>query len=200
MAYETPTETPRTYPLEAPIELTAFSYYQSVGGKNCVGGGGSGAARVNPSWQVISEVSGCLIMGMPAVNQSGDSLFYGGGARWTPMAARRFSPFAEVMIGGSKVTHETDNLLLRQQLLKDWDDGNGPLKHYPKRSDWSVEISNNGPTLMPGGGFDVVITRPFAWRVLDVEYGHTWMGDVNMIHPQNTIRVSTSAVLRIGTW
>jgi hypothetical protein len=199
-AYETQTETLRTYPREAPIELTAFSYYQSVGGKNCVGGGGSGAARVNPSWQVISEVSGCLIMGMPAVNQSGDSLFYGGGARWTPMAGRRFSPFAEVMFGGSKVTHETDNLLLRQQLLKDWDDGNGPLKHYPKRSDWSLEISNNGPTLMAGGGFDVVITRPFAWRVLDVEYGHTWMGDVNMIHPQNTIRVSTSAVLRIGTW
>ena len=198
--FETSTETPRTYPREAPIELTAFPYYQSIGGKSCVGGGGSGAARVNSSWQVIAEVSGCLIMGMPAANQSGDSLFYGGGARWTPLAAHRFSPFVEVMFGGTKVTHETDDLLLRQQLMKDWDDGKGPLGHYPKRSDWSVQISNNGPTLIAGGGFDVVITRPFAWRVLNVEYGHTWMGDVNMIHPQNSIRVSTSAVLRIGTW
>ena len=191
----------RTYPREAPIELTAFPYYESfLGGGSCVGGGGSGAARVNRSWQVIAEVNGCLVMHMPNANQSGDSLFYGGGARWTPLASHRFSPFAQFMFGGRKVTQETDNLLLRQQLINDWGDGSGPLGHYPKRSEWSVEIINNGPAILAGGGFDVVVTRPFAWRVLNIEYGHTWMGDVNMIHPQNSLRISTSAVLRIGTW
>ena len=34
----------------ADIELTAFPYYESfLGGGSCVGGGGSGAARVNPT-------------------------------------------------------------------------------------------------------------------------------------------------------
>ena len=119
---EASTESPRTYPLEGPIELTAFPYYETfLGGGSCVGGGGSGSARVNPSWQVIAEVSGCLIMHMPQSNQSGDSLFYGGGARWTPHAAHRISPYAEFLFGGRKVTHETDSLELRAWLVKAWE-------------------------------------------------------------------------------
>ena len=63
-----------------------------------------------------------------------------------------------------------------------------------------MQVSNNGPSILAGGGFDVVIARPFAWRVLSLEYSHTWMPDVVNIHPQNGLRISTSAVLRIGTW
>jgi hypothetical protein len=83
------------YPKEADIELTAFPVYEHFlgSGGNCVGGGGSGASRVNPSLQLVGEVSGCLIMNFPAYNQSGDSLFYGGGVRWTPLAAHRVSPY-----------------------------------------------------------------------------------------------------------
>jgi hypothetical protein len=190
-----------SYPKAAPIELSAFPLYESfLGGGSCLGGGGSGAARVNPQLQVVTEVSGCLIMHMPAANQSGDSLFYGGGLRWTPRASHFFSPFVQVMFGGKKVTHETDDLALKKKLLNEWNDGSGTLPHYPKRNAWSVEIANNGPALGVGGGFDVVLARPFAWRVLDLEYTHAWMGDVVMIQPQNALRVSTSAVLRIGTW
>ena len=138
-------------------------------------------------------------MNMPQVNQSGD-FFYGGGARWTPFAARRISPFVDLFFGGKKVTHETDDQALRKELMQAWDDGNRPLEHYPERSDWSVEVSNNGPSIVAGGGLDVVLTRPFAWRVIQFEYNHTWMTNVAMIHPQNSLRISTGAVLRIGTW
>jgi hypothetical protein len=190
-----------SYPKEAPIELTAFPLYETaLHGGGCIGGGGSGAARVNPAWQVIAEVSGCQMLHMPAGNQSGDSLFYGGGLRWTPRADRRTSPYLQLMFGGRKVTHETDDLALRNQLMKDWNDGNGPLPHYPKRSDWSVELTHNGPALAIGGGFDVVLARAFAWRLLNFEYSHTWIGDVATIHPQDVLRISTGAVLRIGTW
>lgn len=189
------------YPKEADIELTAFPVYESfLGGGSCVGGGGSGASRLNPNFQIVAEVSGCLIMHMPAANQSGDSLFYGGGLRWTPIADHRVSPYMQVMFGGRKVTHETDDLPLRTQLLDEWDDGKGPLHHYPKRSDWSVEVSKNGPSLGFGGGFDVVLARPFAWRLLDIQYSHTWIDNVAMIQPQNSLRITTGAVLRIGTW
>jgi len=190
-----------SYPKEAPIELTAFPLYESfLGGGSCIGGGGSGAARLHPHFQAIAEVSGCLIMHMPAANQSGDSLFYGGGLRWTPRAAHRISPYMQVMFGGKKVTHEIDDLALRNKLFKEWNNGDGTLGHYPRRSDWSVEVANNGPSVSMGGGFDVVLARPFAWRFFNLEYSHSWMGNVAMIQPQNAVRISTGAVLRIGTW
>jgi len=189
------------HPKEADIELTAFPYYESfLGGGSCVGGGGTGAARVNPKLQVITEVSGCLIMNMPYSNYSADSLFYGGGVRWTPMADRRFSPFAQLLFGGRKVTMEILNKDLREKLLNEWNDGSGTLSHYPKRSDYSIENAQNGPSIAVGGGFDVIVARPFAWRVLNLEYTHSWMNDVGQIKPQQGFKISTQAVVRIGTW
>lgn len=189
------------HPKEADIELTAFPYYESfLGGGSCIGGGGTGAARVNPKWQVITEVSGCLIMHMPYSNYSADSLFYGGGLRWTPRADRRFSPYAQFLFGGRKVTMEIMDAELRKKLLTAWNDGNGTLGHYPKRSDYSFETAQNGPSIAVGGGFDVIVTRPFAWRVLNLEYSHSWMNNVGQIKPQEGLKISTQAVVRIGTW
>jgi hypothetical protein len=188
-------------PKEATIELTAFPYYETfLGGGTCIGGGGSGAARLSPALQVITEVSGCQVMNMRQSNISADSLFYGGGFRWTPMAAHRFSPYAQFQFGGRKVTMEVDDGALRAKLIKEWSDGNGTLPHYQKRSDWSTEVVSNGPSIAVGGGLDVVITRPFAWRVLNVEYTHSWMSDVAQIQPQEGLKISTQAVVRIGTW
>jgi hypothetical protein len=191
----------REYPREAPIELTAFPLYERfLDGRHCIGGGGAGAARVDASWQVIAEVNGCLITGMPQSNYSADSLFYGGGLRWTPMAARRFSPYAQFLFGGRKVTTEVDDLQLREKLLVEWDDGGGTLPHYPRRNDWSVQKAVNGPSVAVGGGLDVVITRPFAWRVVNFEYTRSWIDNVGNIQPQHGIKISTQAVIRIGTW
>ena len=191
----------RPRPKEADIELTAFPYYETfLGGGSCIGGGGTGAARVNPRFQIITEVSGCLMLHQPQYEMSGDSLFYGGGLRWTPRAAHKFSPFAQFLFGGRKVTYEVDNLQLRENLLKEWSDGSGTLAHYPMRSDWSVQTSQNGPSIAVGGGFDWVVTRPFAWRILTVEYTHSWMDDIQRIRPQQGLKISTQAVVRIGTW
>ena len=191
----------RTHPKEADIELTAFPYYETfLGGGSCIGGGGSGAARINPKFQVITEVSGCLITNMPQANISADSLFYGGGIRWTPMADHRISPYAQFIFGGRKVTMEILDRELRDKLLNEWNDGDGPLPHYPKRSDYSIENSQNGPSIAVGGGLDVVVTRPFAWRVFNLEYTHSWINDVAQIKPQEGLKISTQAVVRIGTW
>jgi hypothetical protein len=191
-----------TYPKEADIELTAFPYYETfLGGGSCIGGGGTGAARINPKFQVITEVSGCLVMHMSQSNYSADSLFYGGGLRWTPMASHRFSPYAQMLFGGRKVTFDVSDRALREKLLDEWNDGSGgTLHHYPMRSDWSFETAQNGPSIAVGGGFDYVVTRPFAWRVLNVEYTHSWMDNVAMVQPQSGVKISTQAVVRIGTW
>jgi hypothetical protein len=190
----------RVYPKAAPIELSAYPNFESFSGRSCIGGGGSGAARLSNEWQIVGEVNGCLIMGFSKHTQSGDSLFYGGGPRWTPLATHRWSPFAEVLFGGRKVTYEVDNPELETKLLNAWNDGNGTLPHYPKRSDWSTQVASNGPSLAIGGGVDYVVKRPFAWRLLNIQYTHSWMGGVDNIHPNNGIRITTEAVLRIGTW
>jgi len=191
----------KEYPKAAPIELEAFSYYESfLGGGSCLGGGGQGAARESPQWQFIAEINGCQVMHIPGGNQSGDSLFYGVGQRWTPRAAEKISPYAQILIGGRKVTHEIDNGALRDELMKEWNDGNGTLPHYPTRFDWSVEKQANGFAVAAGSGVDWVVTRAFAWRVVNVEYTHTWISDVDMIRAQDGIKVTTGAVLRMGTW
>lgn len=109
-------------------------------------------------------------------------------------------PYLEFLFGGRKVTYEVDNPNLENQLLTAWNDGNGTLAHYPKRSDWSTQVSTNGPSLAVGGGLDVVVTRPFTWRLVNVQYTRSWMDGVDTIHPQDGMRITTEAVLRIGTW
>jgi hypothetical protein len=189
----------KTYPLAAPIELESSAHYETfLGGGSCVGGAGSGAVRLKPSWQLISEVSGCLVVNMPK-NQSGDSLMYQVGARWTPRATRRVSPFLQMMTGGRRVTHEIDDPAKRDELLKEWNNGAGPI-HYPKRADWSVEHQQNGLAVSAGGGLDISLGRAFAWRVGNVQYTRSWLGDVDQIHAENGLRVTSSLVLKIGSW
>src|SRR6266566_9934863 len=62
----------------------------------------------SPSLQIVVEVNGCLVMAFPKYNESGDSLFYGAGPRWTPRASHRLSPYMEFLFGGRKVTYEVD--------------------------------------------------------------------------------------------
>ena len=191
-------EAPR-YPLAAPVELESSTHYETfLGGGSCVGGSGSGAVRIKPSLQLISEVSGCLVVNMPK-NQSGDSIMYQVGTRWTPRATRRVSPFLQMMAGGRRITHEIDDPAKRDALMKEWADGAGPI-HYPKREDWSVEHQQNGLALSAGGGVDIALGRAFAWRVGNLEYTHSWLGHVDQIHAANGLRLSSSLVLKIGTW
>ena len=84
---------------------------------------------------------------------------------------------------------------LREELLDEWGDGSGTLAHYPKRSDYSVETAQNGPSIAVGGGLDVVVTRPFAWRVLSLEYTYSWMNDVAQIHPQRDLKVGLFSLI-----
>ena len=184
---------------EADIELEPYAVYESfLGGVGCMGGGGQGAARVNPSLQIVAEVNGCTIINSMSKFQSGDSTMFAVGPRWTPLAAHRFSPFAEVMFGGRRITHDYTSEELREELLNEWDKGEIP--HYFKRSDYQVEYQQFGFAMSMGGGFDAVFGRAFAWRVLDVQYTRSWMPPVDPINAQQGLQVRTGVVLRIGTW
>jgi hypothetical protein len=184
---------------EADIELNAYAVYESfLGGGSCIGGGGQGAARVNPSFQIVSEVNGCMIINSMPKFQSGDSTMFAVGPRWTPRAAHRLSPFAEVMFGGRRITHDIQDPELRKTLLDEWN--KGQLPHFPQRNAYMAEYQQFGFAMSMGGGVDAAFGRAFAWRVLDVQYSHSWMPPVDPINASQGVQVRTGLVLRIGTW
>ena len=183
---------------EAPAELQAYAIYESfLGGGSCIGGGGQGAARISPSWQIVSEVNGCLVINMQKYH-SGDSLTFSAGPRWTPRATRRFSPFAQVLFGGRRMTYEIDDPVKEDYLKDAWN--NGTSDYFPKRSDYSIEYQALGFALTAGGGVDVAFGRAFAWRVVDVSYSHSWLPAVGPINATQSLQVRSGIVLRLGTW
>jgi len=185
---------------EAPIELQVYALYTGfTHGGTCLGGGGQGAARIAPAWQIVSEVNGCMKIDTPT-NESADSVTFAAGLRWTPRAAHRFSPFAQALFGGQRLTYEVVDLQKENTLLNAWNDGNGPLPHYPKRSAYEVQYQALGFNMTMGGGLDMAFGRAFAWRVLDVDYSHSWLPPVHGIDASQGIQVRTGVVLRIGTW
>ena len=127
-------------------------------------------------------------------------MIFAAGPRWTPRAAHRFSPFAQVFFGGQKITYEIRDSQKENFLLNAWNDGNGWLPHYPKRSAYTVQYQALGFNMTMGGGFDILFGRAFAWRVLDVNYSHSWMPPVHGIDSSQAVQVRTGIVLRIGTW
>ena len=188
----------KPHPQEAPIELSAYAQYESfLGGGSCIGGGGQGAARVNAGLQIVTEVNGCLVVNMPKY-QSGDSIMFAAGPRWTPRAAHRFSPFIEALLGGRRITHDVQDPLKREELLDAWNKGD--LPHFPKRSDYMAEYQAFGFAMKMGGGFDAVFRRAFAWRVFDLAYTHSWLRAVDPLNASQGVSISSSLVLRIGTW
>lgn len=185
-------------PAEAPIELQAYAMYEGfLNGHNCFGGGGQGAVRVASAWQVVSEVNGCMIVNTPT-NESADSVAFSVGPRWTPRATHRFSPFLQMLFGGRRVTYEVQNPELRETLKNEWNEG--LLPHDPKRSDYQVQYQALGFDLTMGGGLDAAFGRAFAWRVLDLNYSHSWLPDVHPINTSNGVQLRTGVVLRIGNW
>jgi hypothetical protein len=105
-----------------------------------------------------------------------------------------------VLVGGRRITHEIDDPERKQQLLDAWNDGNGTLAHYPKRSDWSSEHQANGFAMAIGGGVDFVVNRAFGWRIANLEYTRSWLPNVDQIHASEGVRFTSGLTLRVGTW
>jgi len=52
--------------------------------------------------------------------QSGDSVLYLVGPRWTPRAAHRVSPYSQFLFAGRKVSHDVVDTELRTKLDNEW--------------------------------------------------------------------------------
>jgi hypothetical protein len=142
------------------------------------------------------DVSGCKINGLGR-NLSGDSLTYMAGSRWTPPVSGRLVPYTQVIFGGNKVTQEllfpTERASL-QQLAQSA--GSPP----PNHDQYTQPFEVNGLAMAAGIGFDLRFNRALAFRIVDLEYMHSWMNDLNGFAARNGLQVKMGLVLHMGNW
>jgi hypothetical protein len=134
------------------------------------GGSVSVAYKFHWHWGVAGDFGGYVYTGLNP-GSTAELTTYMVGPRYTVGSSNRFSPFVQVLAGGSRLT-----------------------AHFG-----SSEGAENGFAMAVGGGVDVRVGHHIAVRVLQAEYLMTrfWYantGDEN----QNTLRLSAGIVFRLG--
>ena len=142
------------------------------------------------------DVSGCNINGLKK-NLSGDSLTYMAGSRWTPPVSGRVVPFAQVLFGGNKVTQElmfpAEKASLQQLAQRT---GSPP----PTHDQYTQQFEVDGLAIAAGIGLDFKFNRALAFRIVDLEYTHSWMNELNGFAARNGLQVKMGLVLHMGNW
>jgi hypothetical protein len=179
------------------FELTAnVPSFLKLGGLSCIGGGGIGAFRLTDVWQWTLQVDGCTLLGLRQ-NWHGDSLTFATGPQWTANASGRWSPRVHMRVGGHKVTEQQSDAAPGDGTASSVqrDTGSNSL---PWQAD--VKYETTGFSMSIGGGMDIRLNRALNLQLANMEYVHSWLGNLHGINLDNGFRVSTGLVLRIGTW
>jgi hypothetical protein len=185
----------------APFDFTFHATYRDyIGNANagpCMGGGGTAGFRVASEWQIVLSVDGCKMLNFRQ-DWSGDTLTYMVGPRWTPRSYGRWTPHAQALIGGTKLTQEYQNPSLEADVA-DWhpvNDEGRTAKHAYYSTDWDTA----GFAVAAGAGVDYRFNNALALRLANLEYAHTWTNDLNGVNYRNAVQFSGGLVLRMGTW
>jgi len=94
--------------------------------------------------------------------------------------------------------HDVVDTERRTKLDNEWEAGK--LPHYPMRSDYSVQQSENGFALLAGGGVDINVTPALTVRVANLEYTRSFVAPVGGFDASHGLRFTSGLMLRIGTW
>jgi len=184
----------------APFEFTLTTKVRTFMGDGhgapCVGGGAAGALRLASEWQFVVDVSGCKLLGLDN-NFRGDSLTYLAGTRWSPNRAGRWTPHVKLQLGGTKLTQELIDPVLRKQLLAAATPSDSTNQLYLK---YAKHRESNALTIQMGTGLDVKLNDALSYRVADLEYFHSWDSELNGFNYQHGLQFTTGLVLHIGTW
>jgi hypothetical protein len=184
----------------APFEFSmtsALKSYIGPGSKGaCLGGGGSGALRLSPEFQMVVDVSGCKLLGLGS-NLSGDSLSYMAGPRWTPQVSSRWTPHVQLLIGGTKLTQERMYPEVRAALEGNAKFNGSPM---PEHADYTQDWETNGFAISAGSGVDLKLNNALTLRVASLEYSHAWSNELNGISYRHGLQFTSGLVLRMGTW
>jgi hypothetical protein len=182
----------------APFEFSVTPGLRQFGGGTCMGGGAEAAFRVAAQLQLALTVNGCKLLSL-APDVSGDALVYQFGPRWTPEPTGKWSPYAHLLIGGMKITHEQlypDTKAAVLEANKNLD----PMLAYTLHDQYTRQEEANGLAVSLGTGLDYKLSAALAVRVASMEYMHSTIRKVDGLSYSNGLQVTTGVVLRLGTW
>ena len=144
----------------------------------------------------VIDISGCK-MWEPGANLSGDSLTYLFGPRFMYRSPNRLALYLDLKIGGNKLTQERvfpDRIPMGD--LSEWN----ALPADVRRAQYTQTTEANGFAVAVGGGMNIALNRVLAFRVGNLEYLHTLIGEYALGNYSNMVRFSTGLILRTGTW
>ncbi len=179
------------------FEVSMNARQQVLNGQACTGGGGEGAFRLSPSWQLVMDISGCKLRGM-GKDQSGDVLTYLAGPRWSARPVGRWNPYAHFLLGGMKVTQEKIDPELRAELV-----ATAAAQQRDAASDYARYAQTweaNGVALAAGTGVDLRLKPSLALKLANLEYRRAWLPASNGREFNTGLAFTVGAVLRMGTW
>ena len=188
----------RLEPRPAPFEFSVSSGWRQFAGGGCMGGGAEAAFRVAPEVQLALAVNGCNLFGLQT-NLSGDALVYQVGSRWTPAPTGKWSPYAHVLIGGLKITHEQFYPDRKQAVLEANRDLN-PMLAYSLHDQYTRLEESSGLAISVGTGVDYKLNAALALRVANLEYLRSTIGKLGGMAYSNGLQLTTGLVVRLGTW
>ncbi len=164
----------------------------------CIGGGGAAAFRVADNWQLLGDVSGCKLTHFGA-NLSGDSLTFMAGPRWKPTSRGRWELYAQVLVGGKKVTHEAMDPEKKAQ-VEAAAAQSGRTLSFSDHALYTTPSDITGFAVSAGMGADIRLNRAISVRVGEVGYSHSWHTNLDGIEYSNTVQFTSGLILRMGTW
>jgi opacity protein-like surface antigen len=168
-----------TVPTTSPIAPGA-SFNESF---NCAGGGGTIAYNFTSLFGIAADMGGCKYFGnnVPALSSklSGSDFTYMFGPRITYRNNSKIRPFGELNFGGNRLSISCNS----------------------GTSCSGVSYSKNAFALTVGGGFDVVLSKKFALRLIQAEYLYTRFGNSCQLelcsnnNNQNSFRLKSGIVI-----
>ena len=183
----------------APFELNTTFQSGLLGGNGnrtpCIGGAGTAALRVAPSWQIVFDVSGCKLAGLEP-NLSGSSLTYMVGPRSTFGSRGPWSAHLQLLLGGNKLT-ERRIFPEKRKLLEEAAKNS---KDPPSHADYMEDADANGFAVSMGGGVNYRINRALGIRVAELSYGRSWAGPVFGREFSSGMKLTSGLILYMGTW
>jgi len=154
----------------------AYAYIHAgsadIGGAfNLNGGSGSLAYNFSDRFSAIADVGGYRFSGLPS-GLSSNLYTYLFGPRYTLRKSRRFVPFAQVLLGGARVTARSGN----------------------------VNAGENAFSASVGAGLDLALRERVSLRVLQADYLLTRFPNLNgNSATENHVRISVGIVFHFGT-
>jgi len=181
------------------FELLGQAYLQrNIGkkGSSCMGGGGEGSVRMSNSWAMVFDVDGCTLLGIHAPD-SGDMLNYMVGPRWSRSTPKRWVPYAQVLAGGAKITHDHVDVAKEKLATKIAAQDGQPT---PEQDQYTTEVDTNGFSLVAAGGVSYQINDLLVLRVANLAYQRSWVSALQASTYTQGVRFGFGLEIRFGHW